>query len=217
MKRFFKRIVILMMGLLIAHFGVTLFLQTYLGADPYNVLVQGLFRAAQRATGFKWLTHGYTHVIISLCIILVLLFVDRNYLKIGTMICMLFGGPIIDIFTVLIKNVINDSLPFTARITILCIGCVILAAGMSIVIKSGAGTGPNDLVAIVISDKSHRKFSIVRVIVDCCFVISGYLLGGVFGIGTIICAFLVGPIAGLVMPISEKYIQRFLSNVVIKM
>lgn len=30
---------------------------------------------------------------------------------------------------------------------------MILALGMTIVIKSEAGTGPNDLVAIVISDK----------------------------------------------------------------
>ena len=98
------------------------------------------------------------------------------------------------------------SLP--ARVLILAAGCVILAFGMTIVIKSDAGTGPNDLVAVVISDRLHRKFSVVRIIVDVCFVAVGWLLGGTFGLGTIICAALVGPVAGIFLPRSEMVIER---------
>ena len=36
------RILILLVGLTIAHLGVTLFLLADLGADPFNVLVQGV-------------------------------------------------------------------------------------------------------------------------------------------------------------------------------
>ncbi|MCQ2466686.1 MAG: hypothetical protein MJ166_04120 [Clostridia bacterium] len=50
------------------------------------------------------------------------------------------------------------------KIVVNMLGCVILAFGMTIVFKSDAGTGPNDLVAIVISDKLRLKFSLVRVI-----------------------------------------------------
>ena len=75
---------------------------------------------------------------------------------------------------------------------------------MTIVIKSEAGTGPNDLVSVVVSDKTRWPFSIVRVGVDFVFVLIGWLLGGAFGIGTLICAFLVGSAAGLFMPRSEK-------------
>ena len=58
----------------------------------------------------------------------------------------------------------------------LVLGCVILAYGMTIVIKSDAGTGPNDLVAVVISDKLHQKFSITRLLVDGAFAVirTGY-------------------------------------------
>ena len=38
------RVAIMMVGLAIAHLGVTLFLLTDLGSDPFNVLIQGLFR-----------------------------------------------------------------------------------------------------------------------------------------------------------------------------
>ena len=207
------RILFLLIGLIIAHFGVTLFLLTELGSDPFNVLIQGLFRTLSSVTGWLFLTHGRVHVAVSLLIILVLLFVDKSYIKIGTLICMICGGPIIDVFTAILSPLALSQAFLPIRILVLAAGCVILAYGMTIVIKSEAGTGPNDLVAIVISDKIHRKFSIIRVIVDICFVAIGWALGGTFGIGTLICALLVGPVAGVFLPINEKMIRSRIPEV----
>lgn len=204
------RIIILMIGLTIAHLGVTLFILTNLGSDPYNVFVQGLYRTLQNSLGLKYLTHGYTHILISFLAIVIIFIVNKSYIRIGTILCMVFGGPIIDIFTLLFKDYINDSLTTIVRVPILIAGCVILAFGMTIVIKSEAGTGPNDLIAIVISDRIHKKFSIIRILVDVSFVTMGWLIGGVFGVGTIICAFMVGPVAGAFMPVSEKIVKSIL-------
>ena len=85
-----------------------------------------------------------------------------------------------------------------------------VSSSSTIVIKSDAGTGPNDLVAVVLSDKLHRKFSIVRIITDILFILSGFLLGGAVGIGTIICACLVGPVAGIFLPIQDKWIHKII-------
>jgi uncharacterized membrane protein YczE len=93
------------------------------------------------------------------------------------------------------------------RIPVLVLGCLILAYGMTIVIKSDAGTGPNDLVAIVISDKWKKRFSVVRIIVDVCFVVCGFLMGGTVGIGTVICAFLVGPVAGCFLLVNGRLVD----------
>lgn len=60
-----------------------------------------------------------------------------------------------------------------------------------------AGTGPNDLVGVVISDKLKKKISIIRMIVDGCFLVCGWLLGGA-----------VGPVAGIFLPRSEKLINK---------
>ena len=216
MKRSVKewglRIAILMLGLCIAHLGVTLFLLSDLGSDPFNVFVQGIYRTLDRLTGWGFLTHGRVHVAISLVIVLILLFVDKSYIKIGTALCMLFGGPVIDVFNALLEGpTAGASLP--VRACMLVAGCVILAYGMTIVIRSDAGTGPNDLVAVVISDKTGRKFSVTRVIVDACFLLIGWLLGGTAGVGTLVCMFLVGPVAGFFLPINgriiEKLVRRF--------
>lgn len=209
-KEIVIRMVILFVGLCIAHLGVTLFLLADLGSDPFNVLVQGVFRTLSGITGLDFLTHGYTHIGINLLIIVVLLFVDRTYIKLGTVFCMAFGGPIIDFFTVLLGGFINSSLPFAVRLCVLALGCVILAYGMTVVMKSDAGTGPNDLVAISISEKGHFPFGITRTITDVSFVVIGFLLGGKFGIGTIVCAALVGMVAERFLPINEKIIAKVL-------
>ena len=212
MKEWGIRIVILLIGLTIAHLGVTLFLLADLGSDPFNVLVQGIFRTLSRSVGSSLLTHGRVHIAISFLIILVLLIVDRSYIKIGTALCMIFGGPIIDFFTMLLSPVVKDTMALPGKIVMLALGCVILAYGMTIVIRSDAGTGPNDLVAIVISDKLRQKFSIIRIIVDVCFVAVGWLLGGRFGIGTVICAVLVGPVAGFFLPINGRLTEKILNH-----
>lgn len=214
MKDLLIRVILLMIGLTIAHFGVTLFILADLGSDPFNVLVQGIFRTISGILNWSFITHGRVHIVICFLIILALLAVDKSYVKIGTILCMIFGGPIIDIFTVVLAPIfsISDSLIF--KIVLLALGCVILAYGMTIVIKSDAGTGPNDLVAVVISDKSKKKFSIVRIIVDVSFVVIGFVLGGSLGIGTIICAFCVGPVAGHFLPINEKLVQGVMKKFV---
>ena len=197
------RVVLLLVGLWIAHLGVTLFLQTNLGSDPFNVFVQGLFRAIPWPD-WAGMTHGRVHLLVSLLIMVVLLVADRSYVGIGTVLCMALGGPIIDVYTLWLSPFLNETLPLAVRVPMLAVGCVILAFGMTIVIRSQAGTGPNDLVAVVLSDKSGKPFGPVRIGVDLTFALVGFALGGVVGVGTIICAFLVGPAAQLFFPVSEK-------------
>lgn len=211
-KEWALRIGILLAGLCVAHLGVTLFLLSDLGSDPFNVFVQGLYRSLEQALSLPWLTHGRSHVGVSLLIILVLLFADRSYIKIGTALCMLFGGPIIDFFSALLAPVLGSSSSLVLRLCMLVAGCVILAFGMTMVIRSDAGTGPNDLVALVISEKKGWRFSIVRVAVDALFVLFGFLLGGTAGAGTLVCMFLVGPVAGFFLPINGRWIEKLVGK-----
>ena len=203
LSNYIKRLLILVVGLTIAHLGVTLFLLSNLGSDPFNVLIQGIAHLLP-------LSHGTCHQIICFLILGILLFTARSYIKAGTFVCMFLGGPIIDFFTFLLKDFINADSSMVLRFVSLILGCFILAFGMTIVIKSDAGTGPNDLVGVVISDKLHKPFGICRVIVDFSFVIIGVLLGGIFGVGTIVCAFLIGPIADRFLPVIEKSVRRLL-------
>ena len=203
------RLLLLLAGLAIAHLGVALFLESDLGPDPFNVLVQGLYRSLPWP---EWMSHGRVHLLVSLLIVLALLAVGRSYIHMGTLVCMALGGPIIDLWTLPLASLFPEELALPWRLPALVAGCVILAFGMTVVIRSEAGTGPNDLVAVVLSDRLKKPFGPVRVAVDVLFALSGWLLGGVVGLGTVVCACLVGPCAQVFLPISGKLCQACLNK-----
>lgn len=196
-----KALVVLLVGLTVAHLGVTLFLQSALGTDTFTVFIQGLSRVFG-------LTVGTVHVIV-LCILMVLMLATtKGYVKPGTVVCAFCGGPIIDLFTWMLQGVINEASPMALRIVSMLVGCVVLALGMSIVINSNAGTGPNDLVAIILSDKLEKiEFRWVRVGCDLFFVAAGFLLGGTVGVGTVVAAFCTGPLVQFWLPKTEAPIR----------
>lgn len=136
-----RALLALLVGLIIAHLGVTLFLLSALGTDTFTVFIQGLSRVVGLSIGLA--------------------------------------------------------------------GCVILSLGMSIVINSNAGTGPNDLVAVILSDKLERiEFRWVRMGCDAFFVILGFILGGTVGVGTIIAIFLTGPMVQFWLPKTKALLQK---------
>lgn len=209
-KRNFKNwliaLSILLIGLIIAHLGISLFLLAELGTDTFTVFIQGLARTFN-------LSVGTFHVIVLCILLIIMLLMTKGYVKPGTILCAFCGGPIIDFFTWLLNDFINADSTLWWRIICMILGCIILSIGMSIVIKSNAGTGPNDLIAIILTDKLRKfQFRWVRMTCDLCFVILGYFLGGTVGIGTVVGAFLTGPLVQYWLPKSEFIIKLILKE-----
>ncbi len=194
------RLLLLLLGLTVAHLGVTLFLQSGLGSDPFTVLVQGL-------TNVVGLSVGTVHVAVTLGLMLIMLLTTKGYVLPGTVVCTFCGGPIIDLFTWLLGGWIDAALPFAWRVAVSVLGCAILACGMALVICSDAGTGANDLVAVILADKLKKfQFRWVRMACDAVFTLFGLALGGTIGLGTIFAVLLVGPVAQLMMPLWRRIV-----------
>ncbi len=139
----------------------------------------------------------------------IMLLTTKGYVLPGTVVCSFFGGPIIDLFSWLLGGVITPDSARDVRIASMLAGCVVLAAGMSLVIKSDAGTGANDLVAVILTDKLKRfQFRTVRVACDLFFAVTGLFLGGLLGVGSVAAVFLVGPVAQLFFPFMERLVGR---------
>jgi hypothetical protein len=68
-------------------------------------------------------------------------------------------------------------------------------------------------VAVVLSDRTGKPFGPVRVAVDVLFALSGWLLGGVAGLGTLVCAALVGPCAQVFLPLSGRLCDFCLNKI----
>lgn len=204
-REWILRLCFLTLGLIIAHLGVTLFLISDLGTDTFTVFASGI----SHATG---ISVGLCHSGIQCVLIILMLLFTKGYIKTGSFICCILGGPIIDVFNWMLGRFISGASPMPVRFAVMVLGCMILSIGMALVISSDAGTGPNDLVAVILTDKlKNFQFRTVRICCDLFFIIAGFLLGGTVGIGTVVAAFLVGPIVQVFRPIHEKNIARILN------
>lgn len=200
------RLGFLTLGLTIAHLGVTLFLLSDLGTDAFTVFANGL----AHTTG---VSVGLCHSGIQCVLIIAMALFTRGYIKTGSFVCCLLGGPIIDGFTWLLGGLVSGASPIAARALAMVAGCVILSIGMALVIASDAGTGPNDLVAVILTDKLRRfQFRTVRIACDLLFILAGWLLGGTVGVGTVAAAFLVGPVVQFFRPIHQRMLDRALAQ-----
>lgn len=197
-----RALLALLFGLAVAHLGVTLFLLSDLGTDTFTVFIQGLSRTVH-------LSVGTVHAIVLCILMVVMLMTTKGYVKPGTVVCAFLGGPIIDLFTWMLGAWINADAGMPIRIGSMLVGCVVLALGMSIVINSNAGTGPNDLIAIILSDKIPAvEFRWVRVGCDLFFVLLGCFLGGTVGAGTIVAVFLTGPLVQFWLPKTKRLMPK---------
>lgn len=205
-REWLLRLCFLTLGLIIAHLGVTLFLISRLGTDTFTVFASGI----SRTTG---ISVGLCHSGIQCILILLMLLFAKGYIKTGSFICCLLGGPIIDIFNWFLGRFVTAASPMALRLAVMVLGCVILSVGMALVIASDAGTGPNDLVAVILTDKLQKfQFRTVRICCDLFFIAAGWLLGGTVGIGTVAAAFLVGPVVQIFLPVHRKNIEHILKR-----
>ena len=112
-----KRLVLFFVGMSIIQFGVALFLKTSIGSDPFTVFTQGLamvlnktglkdLSIVQMISGRAEVTPGVANMIILIVLFIGILIVDMKRIKIGTLICVVGVGPIIDlgVKAVLVKS-----------------------------------------------------------------------------------------------------------------
>ena len=200
-----KGLLVLLVGLTVAHLGVTLFLISEMGSDTFTIFVQGL-------ANMLHISIGTCHVAVCVILMVTMLLTTKGYVKPGTVVCAFCGGWIIDLFLLAFGNAVTVTSPIALRFAVMVLGCVILSFGMSIVISSNSGTGPNDLVAIILTDKLNIKWNIqfrwVRIACDVIFIVLGVVMGGKLGVGTVAAAFLTGPAVQFFLPISSKLIRK---------
>lgn len=205
MKEWVQGLLTLFIGLTIAHLGISLFLVSELGSDAFTVMIQGISLTAG-------LTVGTVHVIALILLMFVMMITTKGYVKPGSVVCAFCGGWIIDFFNWIIGDHISGASPMWVRFIAMLAGVVILSMGMSVVIESNSGTGPNDLIAIILTDKINEKkkveFQFIRISCDVFFIGAGFLLGGKLGIGTVAAAFLIGPTVQFFLPRSRKLIHQ---------
>ena len=76
-------------------------------------------------------------------------------------------------------------------------GLELLALGTWMYMRSALGAGPRDALMVALARKTGRSAGVCRICADILVTVSGFLLGGQFGIGTVISALGLGSLINL--------------------
>ena len=206
-----KRLVLFFVGMSIIQFGVALFLKTSIGSDPFTVFTQGLamvlnktglkdLSIVQMISGRAEVTPGVANMIILIVLFIGILIVDMKRIKIGTLICVVGVGPIIDLGVKAVSYFPVESANIFIKMLLVLLGCFIIAVGFSII--SASDIGP-----FIIKDKLNFQYRWIRIGFDATFLIIGFILGGTVGVGTIIAMLATGPFIQLFLPYGKKVVD----------
>lgn len=218
-----KRLVMFFVGMSIIQFGVALFLKTSIGSDSFTVFTEGLATVLNKTglkdlsivhmiTGRAEVTPGVANMIILIVLFIGILIVDRKRIKIGTLICVIGVGAIIDLGVKAVSYFPIESANIFVKMLLVLGGCFIIAVGFSIMSESDIGVAPNDIVPFIIKDKLNCQYRWVRIAFDATFLIVGFILGGKVGIGTIIAMLAIGPFIQFCLPYGKKFVGIVLNG-----
>ena len=176
-----RRLLRLVAGIAVSSLGIVLMLQANVGLEPWSVLQQGLTLVLPISYG------------LAAAIGLAVLFGES--FGVGTIVNIIGCGVCIDAMLALDWVPQLHSLP--GGIAMLLAGLELLALGTWMYMRSALGAGPRDALMIALARKSGRSAGFCRVCVDILVTVSGFLLGGQFGIGTVISALGLGSLINL--------------------
>lgn len=101
---------------------------------------------------------------------------------------------------------------YIEKVTLVGLGCFIIAIGFSILSSTNVGMAPNDIIPFIIKDKIKLEYRWIRMGFDAIFLIIGYLLGGIVGLGTVISMLITGPFIQTCLPHGEKLVNFILNE-----
>lgn len=182
--RFGKNFALLMVGLVFFALAMAFSLKCNLGASSWAVFHDGIAKQTPLSFGQGTILVGVFMIFVSWA------FGVRPGL--GTFANMAMVGIWIDV--ILWADIIPEAQNYVVRVLMLLTGIVLLGFGSALYIKPGFGAGPRDSFMLALVRLTNFRVSIIRWAIEITVVIVGILLGGDFGVGTIIFAILIGPV-----------------------
>lgn len=190
------------LGFIVMAFGVALFLLVELGGDPGQVFADGIHK-------HLGISNGMALTLLHASFFVFLLIFQRKLVRLDMLIPTFVTGPIIDFFMFLMGDFITPQLPMVQRILCSLIGCVFLGMGLCFYLNSHTGTAPMDCFAVILSEKAHIKLGYARIVQDATYFMIGFLLGGTYGIGTVIAVLLTGFYINIFTKVGNKTLFKW--------
>jgi uncharacterized membrane protein YczE len=183
-----RRLPQLYAGLVLYGVSLAMMVRAELGLAPWDVLHSGI-------AGLVPLTLGQVIVLLSF-VVLVFWIPLREKPGIGTVSNALVVGVAADATLALLAT--PDALGL--RVALLVLGVVGNGLATALYIGSQFGRGPRDGLMTGLARRTGWSLRLVRTGLEVTVVVLGLLLGGVLGLGTVLYALAIGPLAQAMLP-----------------
>jgi uncharacterized membrane protein YczE len=184
-----RRLTQLYAGLVLYGVSLTFMVRADLGLAPWDVLHQGI---ANR-TGLSFGT-----VLILVGVVVLLLWIPlREIPGLGTVSNAVVVGLIADVAL----GVLDPPHGLAVRIALLVGGVVLNGIATGAYIGAGLGPGPRDGLMTGLVRRTGGSVRVVRTGIEVAALAVGWLLGGTVGIGTVLYALGIGPLAHRFLPL----------------
>ena len=192
-KEWIKKIIIIVIGSIIAAYGITLALYAGFGGATLAVLWQGLSKTFH-------ISIGMASLIVAIVMIVFAFFYDRSQIHIGTILYQLVYSFCVDLFA----NAHVYSAHLWINVLIMLLGVMLFAVGTGFYAAASLGRGSYEALTFSLAEKNGWQVKVVRMVLDIVMVIAGVLQGGKFGICTIVTIVISGPVIQLTASKTKK-------------
>lgn len=179
---YLRRLVWLVAGMPVSAVGIVMMLQANIGLEPWSVLQQSMAQTLH-------ITYGAASVIVGAAAILIAVMCGESF-GFGTVANIVLCALFID--GLLYLGWIPRMTGLLGGVVMLIAGLELLAIGTWMYLKSALGAGPRDALMVALARKTGRSVGLCRAVTEVIVVLSGWLLGGQVGVGTVISALGLG-------------------------
>ena len=178
-------------GLVLYGVSSSLLVLAGLGLDPWDVFHQGLARHTSLAIG--------TWAILVAVVVLLLWIPLRQRPGIGTLSNVVLVGGTMD----LVLGHVHAPHALAVRVACLVCGVFLNGVATGAYIGAGLGPGPRDGLMTGFAARGH-SIRVVRTGIEVVVLATGWLLGGTVGVGTVLYALAIGPLAHVFVPLFAR-------------
>lgn len=198
-----KRCVLSVLGIIVMGFGISLFSVSGFGVDPFTSMNMNISSAIG-------VDYGTLQMLVNTVILLVvIIFAHRGLVGISTVVNMAGLGYAIQFFKDIIEPLFAEYYDVIIfRVLLLLAGIIILCFGSSMLFTTNVGVGPYDAIGYMFSQMIKVPYKWMRIFTDVVVIAVGLTVSGGLtgllhgdlsavkniGIGTLITAFLMGPL-----------------------
>ncbi|MFV5089379.1 YczE/YyaS/YitT family protein [Klebsiella pneumoniae] len=191
-----RRLLQLYIGLVLYGVSTALFVHANLGADPWDVFHLGV--AKQLGISFG------TVIILTGAAVLLLWIPIRQMPGLGTVSNVIVLGLAADATLAVLPPLES----MVARSALLVGAIVLNAIATGMYIGAGFGPGPRDGLMTGLHARTGWSLRGIRTAIELSVLLIGGLLGGKFGVGTVIYALSIGPLIQLCLPWFSQPVSR---------